>query len=110
MGFIHQRFALRLRETGGDEQHGRGPTETGLEQLILVNHKVLIEDGNLYPLMTGNADELITAPEIVRVGQDGESGCPMLLIAQGNLFGLACLLDPTFRGRLALELGDDATR
>ena len=59
--------------------------------------------------MTGNADKLILAPEIVLVGQDGEGGSTMLLIAQGNLLSLTFLFDPTLRGRLTLELGNDTT-
>ena len=59
--------------------------------------------------MTGNADKLILASEIVLVGQDREGGSTMLLIAQRNLLSLAFLLDPALRGRLTLELGNDTT-
>ena len=95
------------REHGGNEQHGIGPGALGFENLVLIHHKILADDGAEIEA-AGGGQVLVFAPEKLRVGENGQSGRAGLHVAQRGALHRRVLIYPALGGRLALELGDEA--
>ena len=108
MGYTHEHLTLLLRQVGSNQQYGRGTTQTGLEELVLVNNEILIENGNFHASTTGRLDELIAAAEILLVGKDAQGSGTVLLIAERNDVGTSLFLDPALGRGLTFELGNNA--
>ena len=58
--------------------------------------------------MTSRLNELVAAAKVLLVGKDAQGRGTILLVTERNDIGTTVFLNPAFRGRLALEFGDDA--
>lgn len=90
-----------------DQQDGVSTDGAGFDDLVLIDGKVLAQDGAKVELSCG-AQVVIGAGEEVVIGEDGEGGGPGLHIADGEGLDGDVRVDGPLGGGLALDLGDDA--
>ena len=84
MGLGNIVTALFLGQTGSNQQDGRGASETGLIDLVVVDDEVLIQDGDVDLRQSGIPDIDTTSSEEMRIREDAQGGGTMLLITLGN--------------------------
>ncbi len=92
----------------GDKKRRARAAEACQEKLILINHEILIQDGDRHAGFAGRADELIPSAKVFFIGEDGERGGAVFLIVRRYHLGAAFFFDPAFGRGAAFELGDDA--
>ena len=92
---MKQTAALSQRQVGSYLQNRRSTTHARLEQLILIYHKVLVKDGDVYTAVTGRANKVVSTAKILLVGKYAQCSSAILLVAQWDDVGLALLLNPT---------------
>ena len=95
MGGVQQTFTLGYRQVGGNQQYSRSPAQACLEQLVLIYHKVLVKDGDVYTAVTGRANKVVATAKILLVGKYAQCSSAILLVAQWDDVGLPLLLNPT---------------
>ncbi len=93
-GLAGQRGIFADGERRGDEQHGVGPYQPCLVELVFVDDEFLAQDGDGHH-GAGRADEVRRSAEVVRVGQDGKGGGPGFGVCGGNDVCSSVFLDPT---------------
>ena len=102
-----EQFALFGTEAGGDEQHGIGTRDAGLQQLVTADDEVLAEDGDIYQRACRMEVAQVASEELL-VRQDGEGGGTGGFVGGGYFLRPRFPVYPAFGGRTAFELGDDA--
>lgn len=105
--FVRQRIALRPGQAGGDEQHGIGSHQSGLQELVGVDDEVFAQDGQAGQ-RAGGLQVGQGAAEVGFVRQDGEGGGAVLFVSLHYFAGVCLGIYPAFRGGAAFELGNDA--
>ena len=95
MGQIQELLAFLMAEAGSNEQHGRGTAEARLQQLIGIDDEVLVQYRQGDAHMTGLADELVVATEILHVGEYAQRRGAVLLVGEWHLSGTGVAVDPS---------------
>ena len=76
--------ALFLGQTGGNQQDGRGTSETGLIDLVFIHDEVLIQNGDDDLRQSGTPDVDTSPSEEVGVREDAQGSGSVILITLGN--------------------------
>ena len=104
---VVQPAELCVVETLGDQQHGVGPGDSRLQDLVGIEDEILAQQRQI----DGRADlaQIVeTALEMRPVGQHADAGGPVLLVDLGDLDGVEVGAEDAPRGAGLLHFGDEA--